>query len=131
VSGRLPPIAIAGFLPQQIFYTGGRSQTQTCGPGVHVRVKLIFLAASLALIVAALFFGAGVCGDAAKEHSSSTGQRSQEAAEELEGVNDPTSGGVGNTNENLEQMKRDMQEQADERANDIDKRIDRSASPND
>lgn len=91
-----------------------------------MRVKLLFLAASLVLIVLALIFGADMCTKVGKQQQRATEKAGEEAAGSAERPN-PTEGGVQNVNQNLRKMKKGMQDQMDERGDRLDDRINRSA----
>jgi hypothetical protein len=92
-----------------------------------MRIKLVFLAGSLAAFVVAIFFGADQCAKIGKTQQQVTVEAGEEASEDLQ-VPNPTEGGVQNVNQNLREMKSGMQEQMNQRRDSLDRRIERSGS---
>jgi hypothetical protein len=95
-----------------------------------MRIKLVFLAGSLAAFVIAVVFGADMCAQVGQIQSESTVGAGEEAAEAAGGQEVPnvTEGGVGKVNQNLRELKTDMQEQMDQRQDDLDDRLERSGA---
>lgn len=90
-----------------------------------MRVKLVFLAASLALVVTALVFGADTCAQIGTQQQNVAEQGAQQP-EDGQKVEDPRRDGVQNVNRNLGKMKSGMQEQMNQRRDQLDERIEGS-----
>lgn len=87
-----------------------------------MNLKALVLAASLALVVVGVIFGTDMCAQVGQTQQTSTETAGQEAVEGTD-VQSPTEGGVRNVNENLRNMKKDMQKTMDQRP----ERLDRAA----
>lgn len=92
-----------------------------------MRIKLIFLAGSLAAFVAAVVFGADMCAQVGQKQTQATVEAGEEASEGQQ-VPNVTEGGVQNVNKNLREMKSGMQEQMNQRQDNLDGRLERSGA---
>lgn len=92
-----------------------------------MRVKLVFLAGSLAAFAVAVIFGADQCAKIGQTQQQVTVEAGEEAAKGQQ-VPNVTEGGVGNVNKNLQEMKSGMQEQMNQRQDNLDGKIERSGS---